>query len=97
MTAHFQEQHAHRSPDAPRSKRPRLSPGDDKGSSSGHQTSPEDHSGHGWLMIACCIPMLLVVAALVVSGVAGIGAILFAAACLSMMWLMMRAMPRDHH
>lgn len=51
------------------------------------------HGGHRWMMIACCIPMLLVVAALLISGVAGTGAIVFAGVCLLMMWLMMRAMP----
>ena len=51
------------------------------------------HGGHRWIMIACCIPMLLVVVALLISGVAGAGAILFAGVCVLMMWLMMRAMP----
>ena len=51
------------------------------------------HGGHRWMMIACCIPMLLVVAALLISGVAGAGAIVFAGVCVLMMWLMMRAMP----
>lgn len=51
------------------------------------------HGGHRWMMIACCIPMLLVVAALLISGVAGPGAIVFAGVCVLMMWLMMKAMP----
>ncbi len=48
------------------------------------------------MMIACCIPMLIVVAALVATGVAGTGAIIYAVVCLGMMWLMMRAMPGGH-
>ena len=48
------------------------------------------------MMVACCIPMLVVVAALVATGVAGTGAIIYAVVCLAMMWLMMRAMPGDH-
>ena len=61
------------------------------------QRAAHGHGGHRWMMIACCIPMLLVVAALVISGVVGAGALVFAVACLAMMWLMMRAMPGDHH
>jgi hypothetical protein len=66
----------------------------------GHDHSTPGAQGkhrHRWLMIACCIPMLLVVAALLVSGVAGAGAIIFAVVCLAMMWLMMTAMPGDRH
>ena len=29
------------------------------------------HAGHGWMMIACCIPMLIVAIALVATGVVG--------------------------
>ena len=54
------------------------------------------HRGHRWMMIACCIPMLVVVATLIATGVAGTGAIIYAALCLAMMWLMMKAMPGDH-
>lgn len=51
----------------------------------------QPHGGHGhtWMMIACCIPMLLVAAVLVVTGVAGVGAPLAALACTVMMALMM--------
>ena len=58
-----------------------------------HDSGTSGHSGHRWMMIACCIPMLVVVAALVISGVAGTGAILVALGCLAMMWVMMKAMP----
>ena len=72
-------------------------------------TSHEDHTGHGehgghgghgghrWMMVACCIPMVVIVVTLVATGVAGTGAIIYAAVCLGMMALMMRAMPGDHH
>lgn len=58
-----------------------------------HETG---HGGHRWMMIACCIPMLIVVGVLVASGTAGSGAIIYAVVCLGMMWLMMRAMPGGH-
>lgn len=60
-------------------------------------TSHQGHSGHGhrWMMIACCVPMVLVVVGLLISGVAGPGALVFAGVCLGMMWLMMKAMPDD--
>ena len=73
-------------------------PSDRAPSPTSHRSDGHDghggHGGHRWMMIACCIPMLLVVAALLlVSGVAGTGAIIFAGVCVLMMWLMMKAMP----
>ena len=68
--------------------------------STGPGAASEGHAGHGghrWMMIACCIPMVLVVGALVASGVAGAGAIMFAVVCVGMMALMMFAMPGDKH
>ena len=50
------------------------------------------HAGHGWMMIACCIPMLITAIALVATGVVGAGFIFVAVMCTAMMWLMMRAM-----
>lgn len=50
------------------------------------------HSGHRWMMIACCIPMLLVAVVLVATGIAGAGALLVAIGCTVMMALMMRGM-----
>jgi hypothetical protein len=68
-----------------------------------HQLHPDEdaatgHRGHGGhrLMIACCIPMLVIVGILVATGVAGTGAILFAVICLGMMAAMMFAMPGRH-
>ncbi len=31
------------------------------------------HSGHGWMMIACCIPMLVIAGVLVATGAASPG------------------------
>ena len=45
------------------------------------------------MMLACCVPMLLIAFALVASGTAGAGAILFALLCAAMMAAMMFAMP----
>ena len=53
--------------------------------------------GHGLMMLACCVPMLLIAFALVVSGAAGAGAILWALLCTAMMAAMMVAMPGHRH
>ncbi len=52
------------------------------------------HAGHSWMMIACCIPMIVIAVALVASGVASPGFLFAAFACTAMMALMMRGM--DH-
>jgi hypothetical protein len=68
----------------------------------GHESRPDaatglrGHGGHRLMMIACCIPMLVIVGILVGTGVAGTGAILFALICLGMMAVMMFAMPGRH-
>jgi hypothetical protein len=54
----------------------------------------ESRGGHGWKMIACCIPMLIIAIVLVATGVVGAGFIAVAIACTAMMALMMRGM--DH-
>ena len=48
--------------------------------------------GHGWMMIACCIPMLVIAVALVAAGVVSTSFLIFAVACTAMMALMMRGM-----
>jgi Flp pilus assembly protein TadB len=53
------------------------------------QDGQGDHAGHRWMMIACCIPMLALAVVLVVTGVAGAGALFAAIACTVMMALMM--------
>jgi hypothetical protein len=45
-----------------------------------------------WLMVACCIPMLVIAVALVATGVVGAGFIVIAVACTLMMVAMMAAM-----
>jgi hypothetical protein len=46
------------------------------------------------MMIACCIPMLVIAVALVATGVASPGFVLVAIMCTAMMAMMMRGM--DH-
>lgn len=55
--------------------------------------SDAGHGGHGrWMMIACCVPMLVIAVSLVATGVAGAGFILIALMCTAMMVLMMSGM-----
>lgn len=53
---------------------------------------PRPHRGHGWMMIACCIPMLGIALVLVATGIASAGFLFAALACTAMMALMMRMM-----
>jgi hypothetical protein len=55
------------------------------------------HAGHSWMMIACCIPMLVIAVALVAAGVASPSFIVAAVACTAMMALMMRGMDHGGH
>lgn len=50
------------------------------------------HGGHGWMMIACCIPMLVLAVILVATGVASPGFLVAAVGCTLMVALMMRGM-----
>ncbi len=50
------------------------------------------HGGHGWMMIACCIPMLVITVVLVATGVASLAFLAIATGCTLMMALMMRGM-----
>ena len=52
------------------------------------------HSSDGWMMIACCIPLLVIAVALVATGVVGAGLIFGAVMCTVMMAMMMAMMPR---
>ena len=70
-----------------------------------YETPRDEHSGHGsgatggghsWWMIACCIPMLVIAVALVLTGVVSAGFLLFAIACTVLMVLMMRGMGPEH-
>lgn len=58
-----------------------------------HETRPGQDAGHGkhgWMMIACCIPMLAIAGVLVATGVLSVGFLLLAVGCTAMMALMMR-------
>ena len=58
----------------------------------GRHTGHDSHGGHSWMMIACCIPMLVIAVVLVATGVVGFGFILVALACTAMMAMMMGGM-----
>lgn len=58
---------------------------------------PGGHKGHNWMMIACCVPMLIIVIALVASGTLGAGALLLALGCTLLMVLMMVGMNGHDH
>lgn len=51
---------------------------------------PGRQGGHSWMMIACCVPMLVIAVVLVVTGVADLGFLVVALACTVMMAVMMR-------
>ena len=44
------------------------------------------------MMMACCVPMLIVIVVLVATGVASAGLFLWAALCIGMMAMMMKMM-----
>ena len=80
--------------------------GNDNGLPVGHEVDrlevPQNHevgghSGHKWMMMACCVPMLAIAIALVVSGTAGAGVIILAIGCALMMALMMGGMGGHGH
>ena len=56
------------------------------------QHGHDGHSGHGWMMVVCCIPMLVLAIVLVSTGVVGAGFIFVAIMCTLMMAMMMRMM-----
>jgi hypothetical protein len=48
--------------------------------------------GHGWMMWLMCLPMVLIVGYLLITGAVGGGAIIYALGCVMMMGVMMRLM-----
>ena len=56
---------------------------------------PKGRRGHGWMMIACCVPMLAIAVALVATGVLSVSWLVVAVICTLMMALMMRGMGHD--
>ena len=49
---------------------------------------------HSWMMVACCVPMLVIALTLVAMGVVSIGFLLVAVGCTAMMAMMMGGMDR---
>lgn len=68
---------------------PTSTPKDSEHGHDGH----EGHGGHRLMMIACCIPMLIIAGLLFATGVAGSGVIFGALVCTAMMAAMMFTMP----
>lgn len=60
-------------------------------------TSPRStrHRAHGLMMLVCCIPMIVIAVALVVTGAVGLRFLVAAGACVVMMTVMMRLMGHD--
>ena len=58
---------------------------------------PKGAGGHSWMMIACCIPMLVIAIALVASGAASPGFLIAALVCTAAMAFMMRGMGHDNN
>lgn len=52
----------------------------------------QSHRGHGWMMLVMCLPMVLIAAALVGTGIVSGAFLLFAIACAAMMFFMMKGM-----
>ena len=77
-------------PSNPPLQQPQVSEHDD-------HTGHAGHGGHKLMMIACCVPMLVIVGVLVATGVAGSGFIIYAVLCTAMMAMMMFMMPGDRH
>jgi hypothetical protein len=48
--------------------------------------------GHGWMMIACCIPMVAIAVILVATGTVSVSFLIAALACTVMMAMMMHRM-----
>ena len=59
---------------------------------SAHDSDGHGKGGHSWMMIACCIPMLVIAIALVATGTVSASFLVFAIMCTLMMAMMMRGM-----
>jgi Flp pilus assembly protein TadB len=53
----------------------------------GQQPAPDSGhgGGHGWMMIVCCVPMLVIAVVLVATGIVGLGFLAVAVMCMAMM------------
>lgn len=66
--------------------------GDPEADQSSLEEEQSGHRGHSrWMMVACCVPMLVIAALLVAAG-AGVGLLIIAVACTAMMLAMMFGM-----
>ena len=61
------------------------------------RTTVRPTTGHGWMMLVCCIPMVVLAVALVAAGVVDVGFLVFAGLCVGMMAMMMRGMNHTDH
>ncbi len=52
------------------------------------------HRSHNFMMIACCVPMLIIAVVLVATSVVSASFLVYALVCLGMMFMMMRMMDR---
>jgi hypothetical protein len=69
----------------------------DRHEGEGDHSLAKGHGGHShWMMIACCVPMVLV-AVLLIAGGAGLASLAPLLICASMMALMMGVMSRMGH
>jgi len=71
--------------------------GHETGSSSAQPGHAGRGHGHHWMMMACCVPMLVIAVALVATGTAGAGTIVWAIGCTLLMALMMGGMGGHGH
>jgi Flp pilus assembly protein TadB len=82
-------------PDAERTRPPQTEEADVSDFDAGPTSSQQKEGGHGghsrWLMIACCVPMLMIAGVLVATG-AGSGFLVVALICTAMMAAMMLGM-----
>jgi hypothetical protein len=53
------------------------------------QSQHGSHARHGWMMIVCCFPVLIIAGALVATGVVSASFLFAAIACFAMMVAMM--------
>lgn len=58
-----------------------------------HEDDHESPGGHRLMMVACCIPMLVIAGVLVATGFAGSGVVIGAIVCTGAMAAMMFMMP----
>lgn len=63
----------------------------------GGESPPNRRARHRWMMLACFVPLLLIAAALILTGSVGIGSTVFVVGCVAMMAAMMFVMGQGRH